>query len=107
MSKQADGKLIVTKCRCGHEEAEHGGACSAPDIFGKRCYCLGFNPDIYHEFTREIVCPWCSYEIDGSQEFDNDDGELICENCGKEFIYTRYIEVTYSTERKQSKPVEG
>ena len=54
--------------------------------------------DIKHEFTREIVCPYCGYIYGDSWEFE-DDGVLECVNCGKEFAYDRCVFVKYSTEK--------
>ena len=57
---------------------------------------------IDHEFTDEIVCPWCGHETGDSFEFQNDYGEETCYECDKEFTYTRYISVEYSTEKKEA-----
>lgn len=52
---------------------------------------------IDHEYTTEIVCPWCGYLEQESYRLD-DDGVDECGSCGKSFHYTRMITVEYSTE---------
>ena len=52
------------------------------------------NEEIEHEYTDEIVCPWCGYEYGDSWEWDNDDS-LDCWECDKPFKYERHVEVTY------------
>lgn len=39
---------------------------------------------IDHEYTDEIVCPWCEY---GDVWKWADDGEDICDECEKTFAY--------------------
>lgn len=53
---------------------------------------------------HDIVCPWC-----GTHMYDEDgdfvrvgDGEYDCPECGKEFYFQADVEVTYSTQRKES-----
>ena len=53
--------------------------------------------EIDHEYTDEIVCPYCGHEFSESYEFSGDSGEEECYECGKEFEYHRHIEVTYCT----------
>jgi hypothetical protein len=60
---------------------------------------------IDHEFTREIVCPYCGYVHSESYEFGSggeEEGKDECGSCGKEFNWSRMISVDYST----SKPKE-
>jgi transposase-like protein len=61
-----------------------------------------------HEFTDEIVCPYCGYEHGDSWEEHDDRGDLECQGCGKKFCYERNISVDYSTykikPRKKVKP---
>ena len=60
------------------------------------------NVEIEHEYTNEIVCPWCGYTHGDCGEYTNDnDDNFECNECGKYFSYQRDIEVTYSTERKK------
>jgi transcription elongation factor Elf1 len=57
---------------------------------------------IDHEYTDEIVCPFCGCEFIDSWEYSNGDediGLLECGNCGKEFYATRRIDITYSTKK--------
>lgn len=53
------------------------------------------NNKIYALFTDEIVCPYCGYEVSDSWECPDEDDEMYCDNCGKEFSYVRNIEVIY------------
>jgi len=52
---------------------------------------------INHEYTNEIVCPYCGAEFSDSWEFGDDDFPEC--DCGKKFISRRDIEVTYITEK--------
>jgi hypothetical protein len=52
---------------------------------------------IDHEYTNEIVCPYCGAEFLDSWELGAYD-ILECD-CGKKFISTRNTEVTYTTEK--------
>lgn len=68
----------------------------------KEAYEAYLEEQIDHEYTREIVCPYCGYEERDSWEVSPDEkylGLVECENCGKEFYAERMIQVTYSTER--------
>ena len=58
--------------------------------------------DIDNKHTSEIVCPYCGSEESDSWERD-DDGVIDCDQCGKQFYYTRIIDVTYSTEKIKAK----
>lgn len=51
---------------------------------------------IEHEYTQEIVCPYCGCELGDSWE-QNDDGNIDCDNCGEEYHYERIIDITYIT----------
>ena len=58
--------------------------------------------EIDHEFTKEIVCPYCGYIHSESYEFGNGeegDGEDECGECGKKFRWSRMVSVDYSTEK--------
>ena len=58
--------------------------------------------DIDHEYTDEIVCPFCGYEVGDSWEYGNGDediGLIECGRCDKEFYTTRNISVCYCTEK--------
>mgnify|MGYP000032418711 CR=1 FL=1 len=58
--------------------------------------------EIDHEYTNEIVCPWCGYEFSDSWELGNG-GECTeleeCPDCEKEFYASRIITVEYSTQK--------
>jgi hypothetical protein len=56
--------------------------------------------EVSHEYTNEIVCPWCGYEMGDSFEMP-EDGEEECSECEKTFSYCRNVSVSYSTNRKQ------
>jgi DNA-directed RNA polymerase subunit RPC12/RpoP len=53
---------------------------------------------IDHEYTNEIVCPYCGAEFSDSLEFGDDDYPE-CEECGKKFISRRDISVSYITKK--------
>lgn len=56
---------------------------------------------IEHEYTREIVCPYCGYTFSDSWDYGIGQGysELECgnENCLKTFEVWHEVEVTYLT----------
>lgn len=57
---------------------------------------------IDHDYTDEIVCPYCGYEFGDSWECggnEEDIGLLDCRDCNKEFDATRNIRVSYSTQK--------
>lgn len=56
--------------------------------------------EIDHEYTENIVCPYCGYEDEDSfeQYVDEDEKLISCDSCNKKFYATRNIEVTYSTD---------
>lgn len=54
--------------------------------------------EIDHEYTDEVVCPYCGEKASDSWEFD-DEGITECGWCERGFRYERHIEVTYCTER--------
>ena len=55
------------------------------------------NKEIDHNYTDEIVCPYCGHEFGDSWEIDADSGEEECYECGKKFEFYRHIEVSYCT----------
>ena len=57
--------------------------------------------EIEHEYTNEIVCPYCGYECSDSWEFDsnNNCGTHECGDCGEEFEWERNIDIDYSTSK--------
>ena len=52
--------------------------------------------EIDHEYTDEIVCPYCGYEHGDSWEAP-DDGEDECAECGKTFRFERDYTIRYVT----------
>ena len=44
---------------------------------------------IDHEYTKEIVCPYCGAELSDSWKFEDDDFHEC--DCGKKFISTRDV----------------
>lgn len=62
----------------------------------------GGERDIDHEYTKEIVCPYCGLEFQDSWEYsknDEDLGLIECDECGKSFYAHRDIDITYVTEK--------
>jgi len=52
------------------------------------------------QYTREITCPWCGHKQSDSWEWD-DHGEEECGVCWMPFIHSRFVEVSYCTEKKE------
>ena len=67
--------------------------------------------NIKHEYTNEIVCPYCGYEFDDSCECgegcEEDIGLVECDECEKEFYATRSFTITYSTAKAEYGTCEG
>lgn len=57
-----------------------------------------FNDWCATHYTDEVVCPYCHYEFSDSWEF-SDNGDIVCDECNKEFFMYRHIEVSYVTEK--------
>jgi protein-arginine kinase activator protein McsA len=57
--------------------------------------------NIEHEYTREIVCPYCGYESSDSWDFSENEGLLECGECYKNFYFRRIVTVEYSTEKSK------
>lgn len=59
--------------------------------------------EIDHDYTEEIVCPYCGYEFGDSWEYaDYTEIKVECGdhiNCGEEFIVYPDITVTYTTRK--------
>ena len=49
------------------------------------------NNEIDHDYTDEIVCPYCGYKVRDSHDVsgNNEDGDYECDECGKR-IWGRY-----------------
>lgn len=54
---------------------------------------------IDHEYTREIVCPYCGQKERDSWEFHDNYGTTECGSCGNHFSYSRDVDVTYNTSK--------
>ena len=59
--------------------------------------------EIDHEYTNEIVCPWCGYEFSDSWEWSDYEEDVECHKCGKLFYYERILTVEYKTTRERCK----
>ena len=55
--------------------------------------------EIDHEYTSEIVCPYCGQEESDSWEYQADAGQIYCHNCKNEFKYEREITIEYVTSK--------
>ncbi|MCK4997137.1 hypothetical protein KAS08_02440 [Candidatus Pacearchaeota archaeon] len=53
-----------------------------------------------HEYTDEVVCPWCGCEYGDCWEWAEYSDEMKCDECGKEFSYEKDVTVKYSTSKK-------
>lgn len=56
--------------------------------------------------TRYIICPFCEYENKDSWEVDFGPGiegntEVYCDSCGKPFMVSRTVDVTYTSTVKK------
>lgn len=58
--------------------------------------------DEYKTFNEDhIICPYCGNVDEDSWEYSDDEGEIDCGRCGREFNYTRDIAVKYTTTPKK------
>jgi transcription initiation factor TFIIIB Brf1 subunit/transcription initiation factor TFIIB len=64
--------------------------------------------DIDHEYTDEIVCPYCGNVFGDSWECSPNDenGWTECDECGRVIEFTRNIIVSYSTTEPSSTRAE-
>lgn len=51
------------------------------------------------ENTQEVICPHCGAVAAYGAELRGDEGEIDCGACDKPMRYTRYIDITYTTEK--------
>ena len=51
-----------------------------------------------HDYTDEIVCPYCGHEHGDSWEY-GDSGRMTCGECNREFDMERNVSVSYVTSR--------
>lgn len=54
--------------------------------------------EIDHEFTDEVVCPYCGHEYSDCRDFD-DEGEMQCYECDKIFWISQHVSISYSTSK--------
>jgi DNA-directed RNA polymerase subunit RPC12/RpoP len=57
-------------------------------------------PNIEHEFTKNVVCPYCGFENKDSWELEDWSDNYECPNCEEKFSFTRYVETYYSSKRR-------
>ncbi len=50
-----------------------------------------------YQHNENMVCPYCDHELFLSWEHKENSGTIVCNNCNKEFEYTREVRITYST----------
>lgn len=50
-----------------------------------------------HNYTHEIICPYCESEIE-SFEMDDEDDDYECPYCHSHFSYQREVSVTYNSQ---------
>lgn len=58
--------------------------------------------EINTTLTDEIVCPHCGHEFSDSWDVDGDQ-VVKCAECGEEFEAARFIHVSYTSQRVESK----
>jgi transcription elongation factor Elf1 len=57
-------------------------------------------------YTQSPVCPYCGDVDDSAWELDFGNGSDMvtnCGNCGEDYVITREIEITYTTEPIEKK----
>jgi len=111
-------ELICKKCK---EKVDHLNVCRCDNCWicddcGTRenllYYCEGVLCSACHqarvnkrienfdgdtEYTINIICPRCGYEVNDSWEIKDDSGDYECDDCGNEFSYERIVTVEYTT----------
>lgn len=55
--------------------------------------------EIDHEYTDEIVCPYCGHESEDSWEASEDSDDEECDECGKHFAYDSETTRTYTSRK--------
>ncbi len=63
--------------------------------------------EIEHEYTDEIVCPYCGNEYSDSWEYEEEGSKIECDSCNRKFNYTRNTSVSYTTSKLDCKEQEG
>ena len=63
---------------------------------------LDIDEEIDHEYTRDIVCPYCGHKIEDSCDYIDANGqyyEIGCPGCEETFLAMGEIKIDYSTEK--------
>ena len=55
--------------------------------------------EIDHEYTNDIVCPYCGYEFINSWEYTESEDEVSCQRCDQSFNLSVEIEISYTTSK--------
>ncbi len=55
--------------------------------------------EMKHEYTDEVVCPYCFHEHSDSWEFNDWVEGYECHECEKPFNVTRNVTINYSTSK--------
>ena len=55
--------------------------------------------EIEHEYTSNMVCPYCGFTDEDSWETSKDDGVKDCGNCEERFNFVRNISIDYCTSK--------
>lgn len=51
------------------------------------------------DYNDSIICPYCGHKNDITDaNYEEDDHEWQCKNCGKEFMYSPNISISWSSE---------
>ena len=53
--------------------------------------------EINHQYTSELVCPYCGHEHTDSWELADTQDRYDCESCSKRFSYTSEITRTFTS----------
>lgn len=65
------------------------------------CNTFEFDNEIDHEFTENVVCPYCGYNVSDCWELQSDSADHECEQCKSTFEYERVVTVDYTTSKKK------
>lgn len=58
---------------------------------------------IDHEYTGDIICPWCGRKQRDPEEFHDGEGDYEnreCDSCEKQFSLSVHVTITYTTKRE-------
>ena len=48
-------------------------------------------------WSNDPICPYCGHVQSDFWEYPGEDGDCDCGDCGRRFMWSRHIEVTFST----------